>query len=250
MNRKKLKESEAESELARSSVLSGSNTSLNSVSSSAGPSKSLGAAQKPPLPPVPPGRGSEASLITAQSCQTVETAFAPCSACHEVQACMKEVSKIVMSQCQKESLPTNLFKYCASIKDLETAWLDKNEVLRWKNELRKDLQRLQKHYDATAERNKGLLADIDRLANQRGALQARVDNFEAELQQEAMKQQRLAKEADQRLELFKLDKEAELQRQQTEAKNLARAKTSLEQEVADLRTSLDRQKALLQILGV
>lgn len=250
MNRKKLKETESEIDFARSSTqLSGSNTSLNSIASSSVSSvKPLGAAQKPPLPPVPPGRGAE-SVGSTQSCQTLETAFAPCTACHEVQACMKEVSKLVMTQCQKESLPTNLFKYCASIKDLETAWLDKNEILRWKNELRKDLQRLQKHYDSISDRNKGLTADIDRSNNVRNLLQTRVDNFEEELTQEANKRARSMKEADQKLQQLKVDKEAELQRQTAVSKHLERTKTELEEEVADLRASLDSQKTLLKILG-
>ena len=102
---------------------------------------------KPPVPP--PFQQSCISNKTLakdechRACQTYETVFKPCEACHFVQSCLRKTGNEIITVCYEQQLLTDLAKF--KQQTVESEWMTAQDVARWTKEFEKDLQRIVRH---------------------------------------------------------------------------------------------------------
>jgi predicted RND superfamily exporter protein len=83
-----------------------------------------------------------------RACQTYETVFKPCEACHFVQTCLRQAGSEIIAVCNGQQLPSDLGKHVQMLVGVE--WMTAQDVARWTGEFNKDLQRIVKHFTDVA----------------------------------------------------------------------------------------------------
>ncbi|XP_023416707.1 coiled-coil domain-containing protein 157 isoform X2 [Cavia porcellus] len=169
--------------------------------------------------------------------QTIETALVPCDACTSVQGSLWEVSKVVISLCQSQSLPSSLGQFQQLVQDsMGIRPLPAATMSHWAEKQSKDLTRLSKHIGTLSQLVGPLRAQLEESERQKDGLKKQVGRLEQDLRQEQGERQRQEEESKRCLTKWECD------RQQL----LAEPKVQQLQEEVEHRVAAERQVQQLE----
>ncbi|XP_023561589.1 coiled-coil domain-containing protein 157 isoform X2 [Octodon degus] len=128
--------------------------------------------------------------------QTIETALVPCDACTRVQGSLWEVSKVVISLCQNQNLPSSLGQFQQLVQDsVGVRPLPAATVSHWAEKQSKDLTCLSKHMGALSQLIGPLRAQLEETEGQKDDLRKQLGKLEQDLRQEQGERQRQEEES-------------------------------------------------------
>ncbi|XP_054629155.1 coiled-coil domain-containing protein 157 isoform X3 [Dunckerocampus dactyliophorus] len=80
------------------------------------------------------------------SSQTIESASAPCGACHQVQSTIRKTGNALVELLQGEGLPSSLQQLLIAVEDtVDKGQMSSGDVAQWASEQLRDMRRLAKH---------------------------------------------------------------------------------------------------------
>ena len=182
-----------------------------------------------------------------KACQTYETAFLPCEACHFVQKSFKEVGDNITNLCQTQGLPSSLGKHMALMTDVN--WLSSNDVAQWASEQNKDLARVNKHLENlmnTIDPLKSSLASEQKTTSDIKEKMAEV-NKEIRLERETQTAQR--KQFDSKLKEVQKDGRDKVDTVERKNDELNKRKEELQSQVQQMKDEMEEQEKLMNQLG-
>ncbi|XP_033747469.1 coiled-coil domain-containing protein 157-like [Pecten maximus] len=182
----------------------------------------------------------------SKSCQTIETAFVPCEACHIAQKSFKTTGDLIINMCKNQKLPSSLQQYRPLVADLK--WLSANDMARWAGEQNKDLNRINKNQDNILEVIANLKDQVDTYEKKCKKLEKRVSNFDSEMRTEREVQSALRRQFDLKVKDMESDHQETVATMTMQKNELASTKASLEKQLQTYKADLERQQCLLTTL--
>ncbi|OWF50254.1 coiled-coil domain-containing protein 157-like [Mizuhopecten yessoensis] len=182
----------------------------------------------------------------SKSCQTIETAFVPCEACHIAQKSFKTTGDLIINMCRNQKLPSSLQQYRPLVADVK--WLSANDMARWAGEQNKDLNRINKNQDNILEVIANLKQEVDTYEKKCKKLEKRVSNFDTEMRTEREVQSALRKQFDLKVKDMESDHQETVAVMTMQRDELASTKTTLEKQLQTFKADLERQQTLLKTL--
>lgn len=183
----------------------------------------------------------------SKSCQTIETAFVPCEACHIAQKSFKTTGDLIVNMCRNQTLPSSLQQYRPLVADVK--WLSANDMARWAGEQNKDLNRINKNQDNILEVIANLKEEVQMYGKKCKNLEKRVSNFDSEMRTEREVQTALRRQFDLKVKDMQHDHQEIVATVTFQRDELASTKTTLEKHLQTLNSDLERQQSLLTTLG-
>ena len=179
--------------------------------------------------------------------QTLETAFVPCESCDLVQRNLREVGEYVVSICSSQGLPSALAKFRARIEGLD--WFTGNDVTRWTTEQNKDLARISKHLDGLYATIDPLKQDLDKANKKSKEAEKKMNEalLDIKLERETSSTERRQFEG--RIDLLKKESQDKIAAVQKEKSVLEKGKAEFSRQIETLKSKLDEQRELLQVVG-
>lgn len=229
------------SDLSEDGSRTGSHMSLNSLGQIS--NKSMSATT-----PIYTARQFEeiARDANSKSCQTIETAFVPCEACHIAQKSFKTTGELIVTMCKNQKLPSSLQQYRPLVADLK--WLTANDMARWAGEQNKDLNRINKNQDNILEVIANLKDEVETYEKKCKRLEKRVSSFDSEMRTEREVQAALRKQYDLKVKDMESDHQETVATMTMQKNELTSTKTTLEQQLQTYKADLERQQCLLTTL--
>ncbi|XP_060064731.1 coiled-coil domain-containing protein 157-like [Ylistrum balloti] len=182
----------------------------------------------------------------SKSCQTKETAFVPCEACHIAQKSFKTTGDLIVNMCKNQKLPSSLQQYRPLVAELK--WLSSNDMARWAGEQNKDLNRINKNQDNILEVIANLKDEVETYEKKCKKLEKRVSNFDSEMRTEREVQSALRKQFDLKVKDMQHDHQETVAVITMQKNELASTKTDLEKQLQAYKADLERQQSLLTTL--
>ncbi|XP_005396311.1 PREDICTED: coiled-coil domain-containing protein 157 isoform X2 [Chinchilla lanigera] len=140
--------------------------------------------------------------------QTIETALVPCDACTSVQGSLWDVSKVIISLCQSQNLPSSLGQFQQLVQDsVGIKPLPAATMSHWAEKQSKDLTCLSKHVAALSQLVGPLRAQLEETEGQKDSLRKQVDKLEQDLRQEQGERRRQEEESKQHLSKWECDRQ-------------------------------------------
>lgn len=226
-----------------SSIATGSLSSLHSVGQSSVRSNSS------TITPMYTARHFVEVALDANSkhCQTVETAFVPCEACHIVQKHFRHAGDIVITMCKNQQLPCSLQQFRPLVAD--SKWLTANDIARWAGEQNKDLSRVHKNMDSLVEKISSLKDEVATFEKKNKSLAGRVASFDIDMGREREVQSAIRRQYDIKVKELEQTHKEHMSVVTRDRDQNACNKEFLEKQLQQLQETLGKQTSLIQNMG-
>lgn len=179
--------------------------------------------------------------------QTIETAFVPCEACGMVQRNLRQIGDTIINMCQSQKLPSSLQKFQPLVAEME--WLSSIDVARWVSEQSKDISRMNKHLDNLMATINPLKQELENSEKKTRKLEIRVANFDKDMAREREVQEALQKQFEIKIKNLEDSHRETVYLINKQKDEIFSNKLTLEDQLEQHKTDLQRQKKLLEELG-
>ncbi|KAJ8312417.1 hypothetical protein KUTeg_009790 [Tegillarca granosa] len=182
----------------------------------------------------------------SKNTQTIETAFVPCEACGMVQRNLRQIGDTIINMCQSQKLPSSLQKFRPLV--AETEWLSSIDVARWVSEQSKDISRMNKHLDYLMSTINPLKQELENSEKKCRKLEIRVANFDKDMAREREVQEALQKQFEIKIKNLEDSHRETVSLINQQKDEIFSNKLTLEDQLEQHKTDLQRQKKLLEEL--